>query len=263
MKTNPTAPALGADAIDRDEGMSRPAIILVKPQLGENIGHVARAMLNFGLTDLRLVAPRDGWPNPSAISTAAGADAVLKGAKVFETVEAAIGDLNRVYAASVRQRDLPKPVIDPGEAAKRLHEAEAEGLGAGILFGPERSGLANEAIVLADAVVTIPVNRSFSSLNLGQAVILIAYEWFRASGGEALPSSDAPIEPPASREELIGLFEHLEKELGPREYFRPPARRPAMVLTLRNLLQGAGFNALQVRTLRGVVASLVKKPKGD
>ncbi len=269
MKTNPTAPAVGGDAIERGVPMSGPAIILVKPQLGENIGHVARAMLNFGLTDLRLVAPRDGWPNPSAISTAAGADEVLKGAKVFVTVEAAIGDLNRVYAASVRQRELPKPVIDPGEMAAALHQSEAEGLRGGILFGPERSGLDNEAIVLADAVVTIPVNRSFSSLNLGQAVILIAYEWFRAherfraSGGEALPSSDPPMEPPASREELIGLFEHLEAELEPRDYYRPPERRPAMVLTLRNLLQGAGFNALQVRTLRGVVASLVKKPKDD
>ena len=236
--------------------MTGPAIILVETQLGENIGHTARAMLNFGLHDLRLVAPRDGWPNPAARSIAAGAYEVLEEAKVFASVEAAIGDLTLVYAATVRTRELPKPVLAPEAAAKMLAETES----CGILFGPERSGLANEHIVLADAVVTIPVNQEFSSLNLGQAVILIAYEWSKAAGqGTAIGSGE---EPAANRDELLGLVSHIEDELDKRQYFHPEERRGALQLALRNIFSGAGFNAMQVRTLRGVIAALTRSP-GD
>ena len=238
--------------------MSGPAIILVETQLAENIGHTARAMLNFGLRDLRLVAPRDGWPNPRATSTAVGADGVLKAAKVFENVEAAIGDLTLVYAASVRTRELPKGVESPESAGLKMIQAVAGGGRCGVLFGPESSGLSNQDLVLADAVITIPVNPEFSSLNLAQAVILVAYEWSQAAEqGAALKSGQ---EPAATRDELLGLIGHFEDELDKRRYFHPAGRRPALKLALRNLLSGAGFNSMQVRTLRGVIAALTRRP---
>ncbi len=240
--------------IDRGECMTGPKIILVEPQLGENIGHTARAMLNFGLRDLRLVAPRDGWPNPTARSLAAGADEVLEKAQVFESVEAAIADLSLVYAATVRTRELPKPVLTPEAAARLLVRAEA----CGVLFGPERSGLSNQDLALANAVITIPVNPEFGSLNLAQAVILVAYEWSKAAGqGAALKFGEQPA---ATRDELLGLVEHFEDELERRQYFHPEGRRPALKLALRNLLSGAGFNSMQVRTLRGVIAALTRRP---
>ncbi len=235
-----------------------PAIILVEPQLAENIGHTARAMLNFGLHDLRLVAPRDGWPNPGAKSTAVGADGVLKEAKVFESVEAAIGDLTFVYAATVRTRELPKVVESPESAGLKMIQAVAGGGCCGVLFGPERSGLSNEDLVLADAVISIPVNPEFGSLNLAQAVILVAYEWNKAAGqSTALKSGEDPA---ATRNELFGLVGHIEDELDKRQYFHPEGRRPALKLALRNLLSGAGFNSKQVRTLRGVIAALARRP---
>ena len=234
--------------------MTGPAIILVETQLGENIGHTARAMLNFGLGDLRLVAPRDGWPNPAASAPAAGADGVLEAARVFENVEAAIADLSLVHAATVRTRELPKPVLAPEAAARLLVQTQA----CGVLFGPERSGLSNEDLALADAVITIPVNPEFGSLNLAQAVILVAYEWSKATGqGAALKTGE---EPAATRDELLGLIGHFEDELDKRRYFHPEGRRPALKLALRNLLSGAGFNSMQVRTLRGVIAALTRRP---
>jgi tRNA/rRNA methyltransferase len=241
----------------------RPAIILVEPQLGENIGYAARAMLNFGLTDLRLVAPRDGWPNPAAGPAASGADDVLDGARVFATLAEAIADLNHIYASTVRNRDIYKPVVTVTEASEAMHATAARGERTGILFGRERSGLSNDDIALADAILTVPVNPDFGSLNLAQAVILIAFEWSR-TGGAGLPSAVSREEDaPASKADLVGLFEHLEAELEPRGYFRPPARKSAMVQALRNLLQGAGFTGQQVRTLRGVVKSLTRHNKSD
>ena len=234
--------------------MKPPAIILVEPQMGENIGHTARAMLNFGLCDLRLVAPRDGWPNAAAAAPAAGADEVLDKARVFESVEAAIGDLRQVFAATVRARELPKPVLAPEAAAKALVQAEA----CGVLFGPERSGLSNEHLALADAIITIPVNPHFSSLNLAQSVILVAYEWSKLAGQGAAAISNG--EPAATRDELLGLVGHFEEELDKRQYFHPEERRGALRLALRNLLSGAGFNSMQVRTLRGVIAALSRSP---
>lgn len=244
-----------------DADMLKPAIILVEPQLGENIGYAARAMLNFGLSDLRLVAPRDGWPNPAAVPAASGADDVLGGAQVFETLEEAIADLHHVYASTVRSRDIYKPVVTVTEASKAMHANAAKGERTGILFGRERSGLSNDDIALSNAILTVPVNPDFGSLNLAQAVILVAFEWSRT--GVDLPSvSTLEEDAAATKADLIGLFEHIEGELAPRGYFRPLARKRAMVQALRNLLQGAGFTGQQVRTLRGVIKSLTR-PAGE
>ena len=244
-----------------DDNIIKPAIILVEPQLGENIGYAARAMLNFGLSDLRLVAPRDGWPNPAAGPAASGADDVLDGAQVFETLEESIADLNHVYASTVRSRDIYKPVVTVTEASKAMHASAAKGERTGILFGRERSGLSNGDIALSNAILTVPVNPDFGSLNLAQAVILVAFEWSRT--GVDLPAvSTLEEDAAATKADLTGLFEHLEEELEPRGYFRPPARKRAMVQALRNLLQGAGFTGQQVRTLRGVIKSLTR-PAGE
>ncbi|MCH8861680.1 MAG: RNA methyltransferase [Proteobacteria bacterium] len=240
----------------------KPAIILVEPQLGENIGYAARAMLNFGLTDLRLVAPRDGWPNPAAGPAASGADDVLDGAGVFETLEEAIADLNHVYASTVRNRDIYKPVLTVTEASEAMHASAARGERTGILFGRERSGLSNDDIALANAILTVPVNPGFGSLNLAQAVILVAFEWSR-TGVDLPAASTLEDDPIATKADLVGLFEHIEGALAPRGYFRPPARKRAMVQALRNLLQGAGFTGQQVRTLRGVIKSLTRPLGGN
>lgn len=260
----PTAPP---GAVPTSENPSkpeiRPAIILVEPQLGENIGYAARAMLNFGLTDLRLVAPRDGWPNPAAGPAASGADDVLDGAGVFETLEEAIADLNHVYASTVRNRDIYKPVLTVTEASEAMHASAARGERTGILFGRERSGLSNDDIALANAILTVPVNPGFGSLNLAQAVILIAFEWSRTGSADLPAVSTLEDDPIATKADLVGLFEHIEGALAPRGYFRPPARKRAMVQALRNLLQGAGFTGQQVRTLRGVIKSLTRPLGGN
>ena len=230
-----------------------PAVILVDPQLGENIGAAARAMLNCGLDRLRLVRPRDGWPNPAAWPMAAGADLVLDRATVFPDVEGAIADLQRVYATTARPRDMIKPVATPRTAAEEMRAVTAAGGACGVLFGPERSGLENDAIALADTVVTVPLNPAFASLNLAQAVLLIGYEWLQAGGARAKRwSADAP----ADKAELITLFRHLEQELDAAEFFIVPEKRPGMVRSIRNLLQRALPTAQEVRTLHGIVTAL-------
>ena len=231
--------------------MSKPAIILIHPQLGENIGMAARAMLNFGLTDLRLVKPRDGWPNPDAVPAAAGADSVLENAKLFATTEQAIADLEYVFAATARHRDLQKDVVDTRKAGKIIRG----GGKAGIMFGPEASGLSNDDVVLADKILSVPVNPEFNSLNLAVAVGLIAYECFSGEG------ELRQKEPPATKKEMVSLFEHLEDELGKKGYFHPRVRRKPLVQTLRNLLQSASLNSQQVQTLRGVIKALAGQPK--
>ncbi|WP_394270662.1 RNA methyltransferase [Qipengyuania sp.] len=244
-----------------DQGSQHaPVIVLVRPQLGENIGKAARAMLNFGLGELRLVEPRDGWPNPSAGPAAAGADEVLAGAQVFATTAQAVADCAHVYATTVRKRGVTKPVVTPEAAAREI--AAAPGRSA-ILFGPERSGLETEDVSLARAILTVPINPAFGSLNLAQAVILCAYEWSKtqASGGEALvqPTLEDAL-PPAPQAELEGLIAHLERLLEPRGYFLPPARAEATRRTLRGMLTKPGWNHLEVRTLRGVLSSLERGP---
>jgi tRNA/rRNA methyltransferase len=246
-----------------------PIIVLVRPQLGENIGKAARAMLNFGLTEMRLVSPRDGWPNPAAGPAASGADVVLETAQVFATVAEAVADCAHVYATTVRKRGVTKPVLTPEEAAREIAQrttARAEGRSA-ILFGPERSGLETADVALARAIITVPINPEFGSLNLAQAVILCAYEWSKHVLSEdegthdlAQPTAEDAL-PPAPQDELEGLIAHFERLLEPAGYFRPPARAAATRRTLRTMLTKPAWNHLEVRTLRGVLSAL-ERPKG-
>lgn len=239
--------------------LNKPVIVLVRPQLGENIGKAARAMLNFGLTELRLVAPRDGWPNPSAGPAAAGADSVLANAKVYATTAEAVADCQHVHATTVRKRGVTKPVIGPDEAARLVHTLTGRHA---ILFGPERSGLETEDVALARNILTVPINPEFASLNLAQAVILIAYEWSRIgrnlAGAEAVlvqPTFEDVL-PPAPQEELDGLVAHFEQLLEPRGYFQPEERAETTRRTLRGVLTKPAWNHLEVRTLRGILTHL-------
>ena len=234
--------------------MDGPVIVLVNPQLGENIGATARAMANFGLHELRLVDPRDGWPNPVARSNAAKADHVIDSVKVYDTLEEALADLNFVYATTARQREMLKPVRSPGEAAKTLRQRHGRGEKVGILFGRERWGLESVEVALADEIVTFPVNPAFASLNIAQAVLLMSYEWMR-SGDAELPISE-PKSLPARKQDLFGLFEHLEEVLDRENYFRPPHKRATMVENLRNIFQKAELSQQEIHALRGVVATL-------
>ena len=231
-----------------------PAVILVDSQLGENIGMVARAMLNCGLTDLRLVRPRDGWPNAKAVSAASGADSVIEDARLFSTTEDAIADLSFLYAATARDRDMTKRVVTPDACAC---EIRAKGsTGCGILFGGEAKGLKNNDIALADTILMVPLNPGFTSLNLAQAVLLVAYEWYKLSDGT--PADILPMQSsrPANKKELIGLFGHLESALDDSGFFHIREKKPIMARNLRNLLQRAAPTEQEVRTLRGVIKSL-------
>ncbi len=237
-----------------------PAVILVRPQLGQNIGMAARAMANFALSDLRLVAPRDGWPNPEAGPAAAGADAVLDGATVHASVAEAARDCHRIYATTVRPRDSRLSVLTPAEAVRAIREDAARGLRSGLLFGPERAGLTADDMAAAHAIVTCPVNPAFGSLNLAQAVVILAYEWFQAGRagpvGAGSRAADAPTAVPATAGEVDGLRRQLEAALEAAGYFHPPARAPVMRRRLAGILANARLTGQDVRTLRGVVAAL-------
>lgn len=236
--------------------MNQPVIVLVRPQLGENIGKAARAMLNFGLTEMRLVEPRDGWPNPAAGPAASGADEVLANAQVFASTADAVADCANVYATTVRKRGVTKPVLTPEEVARDIHIQPGR---SAYLFGPERSGLETEDVALARAILTVPINPAFGSLNLAQAVILCAYEWSKGVG--LVQPTQEELLPPAPQAELEGLIGHFEALLEPRDYFRPEARAEATRRTLRTLLTKPGWNHLEVRTLRGVLSALEKGSK--
>lgn len=231
-----------------------PAIVLVRPQLGENIGKAARAMLNFGLTDLRLVAPRDGWPNPSAGPAASGADIVLERATVYETLADAIADCTNVYATTVRRRGLVKPVVTPAEAAGEIHAHPGR---TAILFGPERSGLDTDDVAVARAIVTVPINPQFGSLNLAQAVILMAYEWSKQTeAGTLAQPTVLEAEPPAPQAELDGMIAQLDAMLVAAGFFFPPDRVPTVRRTLRSVLTKPGWSAQEVRVMRGVLSAI-------
>ena len=236
-----------------------PAIILCEPQLGENIGTAARAMANFGLWDLRLVRPRDGWPNEKAVNAASRADHVLERVRVFENLEEAIADLTLVYATTARSRDMQKAVLGPEEASMAMAGHIGGGRGAGLLFGRERWGLLNDEVALADAIVTLPVEPAFASLNIAQAVLLMSYEWRRHSqAGKALPFTTGMAET-APKSELIGLFEHLEGVLDQTGFFTTPDKRPSMVNNLRTALSRGNFTSQEIRTLRGVISSIDRR----
>ncbi|MDP9424147.1 MAG: RNA methyltransferase [Pseudomonadota bacterium] len=228
-----------------------PIVVLVRPQLGQNIGKAARAMLNFGLTEMRLVTPRDGWPNPEAGPAASGADVVLDNALVFETTAKAIADCSLVYASTVRRRDLVIPVVGPEEMAREIHSTAGR---AAILFGPERSGLATEDVAVASRIVTVPINPDFASLNLAQAVILLAYEWSR--GAELATPTERELEPPAAMGELEGLIGQLDRALDEAGYFFPPDRTQATRTTLRTILIKPLWSSREIQALRGVIRAL-------
>jgi tRNA/rRNA methyltransferase len=230
---------------------TKPVIVLVRPQLGQNIGKAARAMLNFGLTEMRLVAPRDGWPNPEAGPAASGADVVLEQAQVFSSVEEAIADCTLVFASTVRRRDLVMPVVGPEEMAHAVAASQRSA----ILFGPERSGLETDDVALANAIVTVPINPDFGSLNLAQAVILLAYEWSKRD--ELTRPTVKEVEPPAPHNELEGLIGQLNDELETKGYFYPPSRTAATKNTLRTIFTKTGWSSREVKAIRGVVRALV------
>ncbi len=236
-----------------------PVIVLVEPQLGENIGAAARAMLNCGITELRLVNPRDGWPNPAAYVLASKADPVLDAVSVFSSTAEAVADLHRVYATTARHRDLMKEVVTPREVARRIRAEEAEGYRVGILFGRERTGLDNEDVALAHAAINVPLNPGFSSLNLAQAVLLIGYEWFQAADDTPPSRMDTVRGGFASQEELQGLFEHLRDELDQSGFFHNvEPKRTAILRNLRNVLQRVPLASQEVRTFRGMLKSIAQ-----
>ncbi|MGF9695346.1 RNA methyltransferase [Rhizobium sp. 0TCS1.26] len=234
-----------------------PAIILVEPQLGENIGMVARAMANFGLAELRLVNPRDGWPSEKAQAAAAKADHVIEATTVFSSLEEAVADLNFVFATTARNRDGFKEVRAPVTAAAMLRQRFVGGEGTGILFGRERWGLTNEEVALADEIVTFPVNPAFASLNIAQAVLLMSYEWMKSGMENGATTPFQKVEQkPASKQQLIGFFDQIEDALGARNYFHPPNKVPRMIDNLRSVLSRPGFTEPEISVLRGVISSL-------
>lgn len=235
------------------EGLSRraPIIVLVRPQLAENIGKAARAMLNFGLAELRLVSPRDGWPNPDAGPAASGADSVLANAQVYDSVAEAVADCAQVYATTVRKRGVTKPVVDAAEAAAEIRAANGR---SAILFGPERAGLETDDVAIARAILTIPVNPEFSSLNLAQAVILVAYEYSR---GVALAQpTKVEGEPPAPQAELDGMIDQFDGMIDEAGFYFPPPKVPSIRRNVRSILTKPGWTTPEVRTIRGMLSAL-------
>lgn len=233
--------------------MTAPAFILVAPQMGENIGAAARVMANFGLDDLRLVNPRDGWPNPAADTMSAGALPDVVKVQVFARVEDAIADCGMVLATTARPRGMEKPVLGAAEAVARIRATPAR---AGILFGAERAGLPNEAVALSDAILSFPVARSFASLNLAQAVALVAHSYAEAMASGPPAAFANALDAPATRDELIGMMEHLEEELDRAGFFFPDAKRAPMTQNLRNAFTRAGWTSQEVSTFRGAVKAL-------
>jgi tRNA/rRNA methyltransferase len=242
-----------------------PAVILVRPQLAVNIGMCARAMANFGLDDLRLVSPREGWPRSDgyrevAYSAAAGASDLLDAARVFPSVEAAVGDLNAVYATTARERGQMKAVLTPSVA---MGATATAGEKRGILFGPERTGLANDEVAIADSIITFPSSPTYASLNLSQAVLICGYEWFKAAHGDKPPPPTIPraVSPPAQREMLLAFFDYLEGKLDENGFFRPVTKKPGMRRNLRNIFHRMELTQQDVRTLWGAVVRLAEGPR--
>ena len=239
-----------------------PTIILCEPQLGENIGTAARAMANFGITELRLVNPRDGWPSEKAKAAASSANHVIDNVQVFESLDETIADLQFVYATTARSREIHKSVRAPDQAAKKLVSYGKQGVKTGILFGRERWGLNNEEISLANEIITFPVDPNFASLNIAQAVLLQSYEWRIKAFGQSLPFITTE-EAPATKAELNNLYKHLESALDATNYFRPEEKRPVMEKNLRSILEQAQLGERQVRVLRGVIAALEGRKTGS
>ena len=233
-----------------------PVMVLVRPQMGENIGAAARAMLNFGLDRMRVVAPRDGWPNPRAVALASGAGRVLDAATHHDTVTSAVGDCEAVFATTARLRGMTKEVLTPAEAAGRIHRLSAAGRRSAILFGPERAGLENEDVAVATHIVTVPTNPDFFSLNLAQCVLLMAYEWGR-QGGVPASAPDAPDA--ATVVEVDALARHWEDRLDEAGFFFPPDKAAHMRLNLRNLWSRMPLTRSDVQMFHGMLRQLVRR----
>jgi tRNA/rRNA methyltransferase len=255
-------PGSGTDKTKPWTDVGGPIVVLVEPQLGQNIGTAARAMANFGLTRLRLVKPRDGWPDVQAVRAASGADAVIDGVQLFDTLEAALADCQLVLATTARAHDQAKPVVSPEEAAREIAPRVAEGETVAVVFGRERWGLENDEVGLADRIVTYPVNPAFASLNLAQAVLVIAYEYFKLVSRNALPFAMPQRSPPAGKEQLFAFFADLEAELEKVEFFRPPEKRPTMTINLRNIFARMQPTQQDVQTLHGVIMAIAEGRKG-
>ena len=255
-------PGAGTDKTKRWIETPAPIVVLVEPQLGENIGAAARAMANFGLSRLRLVKPQQGWPNERARVMAAGADRILAAASVYETLNEAIGDCSLVLATTARNHDQAKQVVSAEAAAAEVAPRVAAGENVAIIFGRERIGLENHEVALADRIVTLPVNPAFASLNLAQAVVIVAYEWFKRAGGGALPFSMPEKSPPAPKQQLDAFFAELERELERVEFFRPEEKRGTMSVNLRNIFQRMAPTQQDIRTLHGVINAIVQGRKG-
>lgn len=255
-------PGAGTDKTKNWLDAAGPIIVLVEPQLGENIGAAARVMANFALKRLRLVKPRDGWPNIHAHRAASGADRLLEEAQLYDTVQAAIADCTFVLATTARAHDQAKPVIAPDAAASLLAPHVAAGENVAVLFGRERYGLENDEVALADRIVTFPVNPAFASLNLAQAVTVVAYEWFKLIGGGALPFAMPQKSPPAGKQQVQAFFAYLEQQLDAIEYFRPLEKRATMLVNLRNILARMAPTQQDIQTLHGIVAALCEGRKG-
>lgn len=242
-----------------------PIIVLIAPQMGENIGMCARAMANMGLSELRIVAPRDGWPNERAIAASSGAHAILEAAKLYDTLESAVADAHVVYATTAREHRMAKPVVGPQEAMEQSRRRIGAGQSVAILFGRERIGLLNEEVSLASAILTIPVSQDFPSLNLAQAVLLIGYDWLRSGGdeGELIGFVTDLGSPPAKRAELFAFFSHLEGELDRSGFLDTTDKREAMVRNLRNIFHRTEMTEQDVRTLHGIVRSLSRGRGGN
>jgi tRNA/rRNA methyltransferase len=255
-------PGAGTDKTKRWVETPGPVVVLVEPQLGENIGAAARAMANFGLSRLRLVKPRQSWPNDKAQMMAAGADRVLDGAVLYDTLEAAIADCTFVLATTARAHDQAKPVVDPAAAARQIAPRVAAGETVAIVFGRERNGLENDEVALADRIVTLPVNPAFASLNLAQAVVVVAYEWFKLATEGKLPFGMPEKSAPAPKQQLLAFFASLERELEKVEFFRPPDKRETMQINLRNIFSRMRPTQQDIQTLHGVIMSIAEGRKG-
>ncbi len=238
------------------DGRQAPIMVLVRPQMGENIGAAARAMLNFGLDRMRVVAPRDGWPNPKAVSMASGAGRVLDHAGLFPDLDAALADCDRVYATTARGRELVKSVLTPEAAMAEAAALNKSGGRVAVLFGPERAGLENDDIIRANAIVTVPVNPEFYSLNLAQCVLLLAYEWQRQRGAAAPDGMTVDL---ANQLEVARLGDHLEERLEAARFFFPPDKAPGMKRNLRNMLTRWGLTRAEVQTLHGILRQLSRR----
>ncbi|UZE51379.1 TrmJ/YjtD family RNA methyltransferase [Rhodopseudomonas sp. P2A-2r] len=252
----------GTDHTKAHSELTGPVVVLVEPQLGENIGMCARAMGNFGLTRLRLVKPRDGWPNVHARRAASGADHILDKVELFDTVEAAVADCTLLFATTARAHDQAKPVVAPEAAARETVAHVATGATAGILFGRERYGLKNEEVALANRIITFPVNPAFASLNLAQAVLLCGYEWFKLATSNALPYAMPERSEPASQHQMQAFFDNLVRELDAVEFLRPAEKRDTMLVNLRNIFTRMEPTKQDMHTLHGVVMAIAEGRKG-